>query len=295
MVIFISDHVRVSGTLIGLAIGDAFGAPLEGLPPPCERVTEMLPGGRFPRRKGEVTDDTLQAIAVAESLLACHGFNPDDLMHRLIAMYRRSPQWFGPTSSKVFTLVITGTPVSDAACVAHEQTGSSRSNGSVMRGFPIGALYAPDSAYDVSIACSQLTHYDPVAAHASAFLNLMVSRMCRGRTRESAFQAAAAACRNGEVMRVLGSYKDYFPDPSLDALLCSHAALHCFMHAGSFEEALVTAVNLGGDADTIGACCGALSGACWGAEAIPERWIRVLEDRSRISRVAQELAGAAED
>jgi len=294
-VIFISDHVRVSGALIGLAIGDAFGAPLEGSLPPKERVTGMLPGGRLPRRKGEVTDDTLQALAVAESLVASHGFDPDDMMARFVAVYRRSPQWFGPTSSAVFTLVMQGTPVRDASRLAHERLGSSRSNGSVMRGFPIALWYSPVSVSEVSIACSQLTHFDPVAAHTSAFLNQMTSRMCRGEGRDQAFREAVSACRNGEVMRMLGSYKDYPPEPSLDCVLCAHAALSCFMQAGSFEGALINAVNLGGDADTVGACCGALAGACWGAGAIPERWIRDLEEFPRISRVAGELAAASEE
>lgn len=292
--IFISDHVRAKGTLIGLAIGDAFGAPLEGSPAPRERVAEMLPGGRFPRKKGEVTDDTMQALAVAQSLIACRRFDPADMMARFAAMYRRSPQWFGPTSSVVFDLVLAGTPVADAARLAHEKTGSSRSNGSVMRGFPLGVFFSPASVYDASIACSYLTHYDPVAAHSSAFLNLMVSHLCRGIPRGEAYYKARSACRNEEVMRVLGSYKEHPPDPSLDALLCAHAALACFMHAGSFKEALITAVNLGGDADTVGACTGALAGSYWGADAIPERWISDLEDFPHIAEVADELAGAAE-
>ena len=293
--IFISDHVRKIGTLIGLGIGDAFGAPLEGFPAPREPVRDMLPGGQFPRRKGEVTDDTLQALAVAESLVACRGFDPDDMMARFVTMYRRSPQWFGPTSSVVFGLVLAGTPVKDAARLAHERAGGSRSNGSVMRGFPAGVFFPPSTVYDISLACSRLTHYDPVAGHASAFLNLMVSRMCRGTAREDAFRSAVSACRDGEVMRMLGNYEVYRPDPSLDAVRCAHAALACFLHAESFEEALIAAVSLGGDADTVGACTGALAGACWGADAIPERWIRDLEDYSRIGPVADELAGVARE
>jgi len=281
--------------LIGLSIGDAFGAPLEGSPAPRERITEMLPGGRLPRRKGEVTDDTLQALAVAESLLACGKFDPDDLMARFITIFRQSPQWFGPTSSEVFSLVLQETPVRDAARIAHGRLGSSRSNGSVMRGFPIGAYFAPASVAKASIACSRLTHYDMAAAHASAFLNLMVSHMCRGSPRDNAFRAAVSSCRDGEVMRMLGSYKEYSPDPSLDAVLCAHAALYSFMNAGSFEEALIAAVNLGGDADTVGACTGALAGSFWGMNAIPERWIRDLEDFPRIGRVADEIAIAAEE
>jgi ADP-ribosyl-[dinitrogen reductase] hydrolase len=66
------------------------------------------------------------------------------------------------------------------------------------------------------------------------------------------------------------------------------------MHAGSFEEALVLAVNFGGDADTVGACTGALAGACWGFDAIPARWARDMEDWGRICSVADELALAAE-
>jgi ADP-ribosyl-[dinitrogen reductase] hydrolase len=93
---------------------------------------------------------------------------------------------------------------------------------------------------------------------------------------------------------LLGNYKKYHPEPSLDALLCSHAALSCFMGAATFEGALVSAVNLGGDADTVGACCGALAGANWGMDAIPERWIRDLEGVPKILSLADELARMAE-
>jgi ADP-ribosyl-[dinitrogen reductase] hydrolase len=254
----------------------------------------MHPGGRHPRTKGEVTDDTLQALAVAASLTACRRFDPDDLMARLVAAFLENPQWFGPTSSAVFELVRSGVPPHTAAAVAHGRLGASRSNGSVMRGFPLGVFYAPGSVGAMSIACSRLTHYDMVAAHASVWLNTMTSAMCRGSTRETAFRQAYAACRNDDVFLMLGHYKDHPPDPSLDALLCAHAALSTFMDANSFEDAVISAVNLGGDADTVGACCGALAGACWGVDAIPSRWIKDLVDYARISSVAYELAMVAE-
>ena len=76
---------------------------------------------------------------------------------------------------------------------------------------------------------------------------------------------------------------------SLDAVLCSHASLSCFMKARSLEGAILSAINLGGDADTVGACCGALSGAYWGLEAIPVRWSRDLEDSENILHCAEQL------
>jgi ADP-ribosyl-[dinitrogen reductase] hydrolase len=66
------------------------------------------------------------------------------------------------------------------------------------------------------------------------------------------------------------------------------------MDAETFKDALVSAVNLGGDADTVGACCGALAGANWGTVAIPGRWIRDLAEYNRVLSLADELARVAE-
>ena len=79
--------MRHAGSLVALAIGDALGAPLEGSPQPEAWVTDMRPGGRHFRKKGEVTDDTLQAVAVAESLVACGGYSENDLVRKLSESY----------------------------------------------------------------------------------------------------------------------------------------------------------------------------------------------------------------
>jgi ADP-ribosyl-[dinitrogen reductase] hydrolase len=158
-----------------------------------------------------------------------------------------------------------------------------------MRAFPLAIFYPAEQVYIISIACSELTHYDPVAAHCSAWLNQMAGEMCRGVSPRQAFIHARSRCRNAEVLDKLGSYARYRPEPSLDAVLCSHAALSCFMNARTFENAVLSAINLGGDADTVGACCGALAGAYWGIEAAPERWTAKLEGYSGILKVADDL------
>lgn len=255
----------------------------------------MRPGGRHFRNAGQYTDDTLQALAVAESLLVCRGFDPNDLVQRLFVGYKKRPEWYGPTSSAFFTLVTSGIPHERAAWLVHRRNHGSRSNGSVMRGFPLGIFYPATRVYGVSVECSRLTHYDPVAAHCSAWLNQMASEMCRGVPRNRAFIHARARCRSPEVLDRLGSFERYRPEPALDAVLCSHAALSCFMYARTFENAVVSAVNLGGDADTVGACCGALAGAYWGIDAVPERWSRVVEGYDDLIRVAGSLWETRED
>jgi ADP-ribosyl-[dinitrogen reductase] hydrolase len=291
---FISGNLRHVGSLVTLAIGDAMGAPLEGSLQSEAWVTDMRPGGRHFRKKGAITDDTLQAMAVAESLAACRGFNQKDLISRFFSGYENRPEWYGPTSSLFFELVKSGTLPHHAARLVHQCRGGSRTNGSVMRGFPLGIFYPATKVYTMSMACSRVTHYDPVAGHCSAFLNVMVSDMVRGGSRSRAFRHARTLCTDPEVHAVLGSYDEHKPDPSLDSVLCSHAALHCFMNARTLEGAILSAINLGGDADTVGACCGALAGAYWGIEAVPGRWCADLEGYDELIRLAEQLWMIAE-
>ena len=281
--------MRHGGSLLALAIGDALGAPLEGSRKPEAWLAQFRSGGRHFRKKGEVTDDTLQAIAVAESLADCRAFCETDLVKKLSQAYIVRPEWFGPTSTFFFDLVRSGTVPQEAAWVVHKRNHGSRTNGSVMRGFPLGIFFPAPQVYEISLRCSAITHFDPVAGHASAFLNVMVSDMVRGISRQRAFRHARSLCTEPEVHAMLGSYDEHIPDPSLDSVLCSHAALHSFMGAKSLEQAVLSAVNLGGDADTVGACCGALAGSYWGAEAVPERWMTGLEGYDQLVQLAERV------
>jgi len=289
LVRFITGRMRHVGSLVALAIGDALGAPLEGSQQPEAWVTQMLPGGRHFRKKGEVTDDTLQAMAVAESLASCGRFDAEDLVVKLFRGYIQRPEWYGPTSSAFFDLVRSGTLPHRAARIVHRRLHGSRSNGSVMRGFPLGIFCPAPQVYGASLACSRLTHYDPVGGHCSAFLNVMVSDMVRGISRATAFRHARSLCAHDEVHAVLGNYRHYSSVPGLDAVECSHAALSCFMGSKTAEHAILSAINLGGDADTVGACCGALAGAYWGLDAIPPRWTGELEGYERLVRLAERV------
>ncbi|WP_440951168.1 ADP-ribosylglycohydrolase family protein [Methanosphaerula subterraneus] len=278
--------------MVGVAIGDALGAPFEGYPGDG-LVTEMQGGGPHNRVKGGWTDDTLQMLAVADSLITCRGFSAEDQLTRMLAGYRRNPEFYGPTSSMVFDLIQAGRPPLQAAAEAGSRQGS-RSNGAVMRGPPIGVMYSTRQVQEVSLLCAALTHHDPVPGACSAFVNQMISDLCRGSDRRTAHRHACTRCRESEVAEILGNYLDYQPEPALDALLSTHAALRFFMEAESCEEAIVHAVSIGGDTDTIGAICGALAGACWGVTAIPVRWISVLHGVNTLIRTADQLALIAE-
>jgi ADP-ribosyl-[dinitrogen reductase] hydrolase len=272
LVIFILNFEHAAGVIIGLAIGDAMGAPLEGLPVPPVPVRSFQAGGIHGVEAGHFTDDTLQAVAIAKSLVFCGGFSPEDILRRFIRDFEYSPQFYGPTSSAVFGLIRDGVPPDDAARRVCEEAGGGRSNGSVMRGAPIGVFYPPPAVRAVSIACARLTHRHPVAAECSAFVNRMVSGLARGEDRSSAHSRALSACEHDEVYGMLADPLAFPLSPSLDALEATHCAVSVFLTSSSFEDAIVGAINLGGDADTIGAICGALAGAGYGLGGIPPAW-----------------------
>ena len=63
------------------------------------------------------------------------------------------------------------------------------------------------------------------------------------------------------------------------------------MTAESAEEAIITAVNRGGDTDTIGAITGAIAGARFGASALPVRWLNDIDAHDELEQLATTLAG----
>jgi len=285
---------RGVAALLGLAIGDAMGAPLEGLPPSTIIVKDMAGGGAHNLPPGSVTDDTIQACTIACSLIVCGGYNPEDVILRLVENYRSNPDFYGPTSSKVFKLIMSGYPPLKAAKRASDHN-MVCSNGSVMRGAPMGIFFPPDEVWAPSTALSLITHYDKSAAECSSFVNRMISGMCRNEKMDMAYENALMQCREKDVISNLGIIREgtIVPVPSLDAITATHCALSVLFSCESFEECILQAVNMGGDADTIGAITGALAGARWGRTDMPERWINSLRVLGTLIDVAEKLCVAA--
>ena len=64
------------------------------------------------------------------------------------------------------------------------------------------------------------------------------------------------------------------------------AALWCIYHTNNFKDAVVKAINLGGDSDTIGAIVGQLAGAIYGLNNIPIKWLKTLKHGLKIEKRA---------
>ena len=293
---------KFEGCLLGLAVGDALGAPLEFMTRDQigirhATVTEMIGGGLLDVRPGETTDDTAMAAALAESLVARKGFDPADVMACYLAWYSRGPKDVGNTIRAALRHVDDGGDWKEAAARASEIVrGETAGNGTMMRCAPLVLLRHRDlnALIRDCAAEARLTHLDSRAGAGSAAVGVCVALALvetnRKRLLDRAFEAL-----EGNPHGVANLLPDVFakreselrPEPFVvDSL---EVALWHFAHARSFEECLVKVVNSGGDADTIGAIAGAIGGTYWGVGAIPTRWLRTIQERPTLKALAREL------
>jgi ADP-ribosyl-[dinitrogen reductase] hydrolase len=340
---------RVRGCLLGLAVGDALGAPLEGLSPQqikthYGRVTNYVDGVAAWRRKphrwrmrGLYTDDTQQALALCDVLLDCRHVDQERLADLYLGLmtpkgpFSGAHRGIGRSFRQVLSSLEQGVP-------AHLAGQPSAGIGAAMRIAPV-ALYFGDETglmFDSVMAASLMTHRDIRSLSGALAVAHGVRRLAAGEPREASllFRVAADVVRDeariaadfgvqvlkfdrhaGGLARAIAHAEGLLDLPLEQALaslvieanrhgadpVCRRATMGfppaciptCFyvlMTTESYEEALTEIINLGGDTDTSAAILGALAGAHYGVDAIPERWLDGLQNREGIDAWAIALA-----
>jgi ADP-ribosyl-[dinitrogen reductase] hydrolase len=293
---------RSVGCLVGLAVGDALGAPLQYMTEPQIQikhgtVREMIGGGWLLLRPGQHTDDTALTLLLGRSLVERGGLDLEDLSRRYVEWYQGSPKDLTGVLRTSLSLLADGVGVDQAARKAHDLCGEdSADNTSLMRCAPLALFFGQSHGemLEAVVRESSLTHRDPIAAAGAAAFCTVLSLVLLGVPREELAGRASAALEKNElglknILPDLSAKKrvDLRPRPFvLDTL---EVSLHQFLHGRSFEEALVSTANLGGESDTTTALVGALAGAYWGPDEIPHRWLRALSGRTAIRDLALEL------
>jgi ADP-ribosylglycohydrolase len=299
---------RALGALLGLAVGDALGMPTQGLPrslvaglygdgpdgfrpgPPVNTLSAGLPAGH-------VTDDTDQAVIVAELLVEGEGtVDPDRLAARLLDWQQRMEQagsadLLGPSTLRALRLVADGAEPGTTG-----RWGDT--NGAAMRVAPVGVATPPeplDRLCAVVADVDRLTHDTTVANAGACAVAAVVSAGVEGAGWEDALpvglRAAAIGARLGnhvpgaDVGRRIGWALDLTRGCTdaalldlLDGLVGTGVAtqesvpaafaLAAHSPADPWRAGLLAA-RLGGDSDTVAAMAVAMVGACCGASALP--------------------------
>ena len=293
---------RFRGVMLGMAVGDALGAPLTFQPPrsPDHYVAEMIGGGWLKLAPGEWTVDTQMTLCVVESLLTRHVFDPDDIAHRFAQWMESAPPDIGIHTARVLTAIRKGDPWEQASRDVQELTPDNAPAGSLMRCAPLALfLYGrPDYVAQLSPVLSRITHAHPDCEWACVCLNVVIAWLLLGKNCSEAVEMAYAACdgaslalreRIGRAMEPICEVS-----PTGYVLDMLQVALWAFLQTSRFEQALVTVVNRGGYANNAGAVTGALAGARYGLSGIPGRWLEPLKERDFLLRYADWLLELAQ-
>jgi ADP-ribosylglycohydrolase len=292
---------RAIGSILGLAIGDALGAPFEFRR--RSQVAFPLPAFELPWNgmpPGTWTDNTAMAMNLWTSLID-HGGALDlgDVMDRHLAWLGSDPPDIGNQTRAALTLAWEGT--ADPARVVFERRGPevSAGNGSVMYCAPLGIVRArqPELLVEEAPALSRLTHWDGRCQTACLAVTSAVAALVRGEAADAAVLnglAVVADREGGEELEFLvgeAGRARQIDGPDMGfALFTAGIALQVAGEELDFEEGLRYVVGLGGDTDTNAAVAGALLGALHGIDAIPPDWLGTLVAGGTILEDAVALA-----
>jgi ADP-ribosyl-[dinitrogen reductase] hydrolase len=296
---------RVIGCCLGLALGDALGAPFEflrsnAIPDPVPALDRPWRGGAA----GSTTDDTAMARNLMRSLATRNGFDPDDLIRRHVDWLRSDPPDIGTLTGRVLRRVAGGEDADSVAQDVWEQRGPevSAGNGSVMYCAPLGLAYAdrPDELFELAPALSALTHFDGRCRTAVLAVTFAVAALVRGEEAEHAARAALEAVADHEggeeleyLVEAAGSARPVDGPDQGFCLFTAGLALQALIRGGDAEAELRRVVSLGGDTDTNAAVAGALLGARDGVAELPAEWLERLLDLDAIREEAAALVPLA--
>lgn len=292
---------RALGALIGLAVGDALGTTLEfqrrDTKPP---VYDIVGGGPFDLKPGQWTDDTSMALCRADSLIACNGLDERDLMERFCRWYQEGENSctgscfdIGITTRNALeSFRLTGEPI------AGPTDARTAGNGSIMRLAPCVIRYwnAPETLREASRRQSYTTHGASEAVDGCEALSAVLAALIGGTPLTDVLNVRYGPFSDG-VQRVMdGSWRGKARSEIRSSGYVIHtleAAMWAVSETTSFSDAVLLAVNLGDDADTVGAVTGQIAGAAYGVSAIPEEWFNLLAWKDRLAEIAEQLHSAS--
>jgi ADP-ribosyl-[dinitrogen reductase] hydrolase len=294
---------RLVGCLLGLALGDALGAPFEFRR--REEIPDPLPAfqlGWRDRPPGTWTDDTAMARSLWRSLTDIGRLDTRDVLRRHLEWLATDPPDVGNLTRAVLRRIRDGVPDAAARYVAERGPEVSAGNGSVMYCAPLGAFRAgrPELLRHEAPALSAITHWDERCRTACLAITLTAAALVRREEPRAAVAAAVGAVldrEGGEELEYLVAEAGRArridgPDMGF-TLFTAGIGLQMVAGAFGFEEGLRHVIGLGGDTDTNGAVAGALLGALHGRAALPAGWLAKLADRGGIEGEAEALADAA--
>ncbi|QIX59971.1 ADP-ribosylglycohydrolase family protein [Hymenobacter sp. BT18] len=316
-------ETQIRAALLGLAVGDALGVPVEFQSRAARRqdpVVVMRAYGTHNQPAGTWSDDASLTFCLAESL--CRGYDLGDLSRRFINWYEHG-YWtphghvfdVGVATSEAIRRLSRGT----SPLLAGGNDEYSNGNGSLMRILPLAFWMQPLTLVErfrLSLEVSSLTHAHTRSILACFIYLELARQLLSGLDKHAAYKAMQQevnefAHTEPALLAELPRFHRILENPQADYEILSliryredeisgsgyvlhtlEAALWCLLRYDTYAETVLAAVNLGDDTDTTGAVTGGLAGLYYGEAAIPPEWLQVLARRADIEDLARRMAHA---
>ena len=306
--------------IMGVVVGDALGCPVqfESRDEVARHpVTGMRGYGTFNLPEGSWTDDSSLTIALLESIWRVGEIDLDDIMGNFMKwLYDGEFTPYGESYDigRGTMQAINRYKKNRKAkkCGGDEEWNNG--NGSLMRIMPAclycsvmesSGMYSDRDAIDVIHSVGGLTHahirsniacglYFFMAKYILFREGSLQERIQEGLTQGFAFYESYLADKENlhyyDRLKDLEAFKSLPADKIkstgyvVDAL---EAAVWSLITTDSFDQALLKAVNLGDDTDTVGAIAGGLAGLYYGYDSIPEDWLSAIKRREWIEEMCE--------
>ncbi|GMT43006.1 MAG: putative ADP-ribosylglycohydrolase [bacterium] len=307
---------KYEGCLIGLAIGDALGAPVEGLTLRDIRERYGINGlSDFDEfrgfKEGFYTDDTQMSLATAAGLIDAENSREDiGYCDYTSEIYKRYLEWHESQADPEFRrgpgntcLTALGSGIMGAP---DKRINDSKGCGGVMRAAPAGLAFPPKKAFDEGVRLAAITHGHPSGYLPAGFFAEMIANIIRGRMPD---EAAATA---GKILIEHEQHEETLEkiDLAIELAESQHTvefsinklgrgwtgeealsiSLYCsLLYFDDWGKGVLASVNHSGDSDSTGSITGAILGTLLGVEKIPARWVHDVENSVMIKQIAGEM------
>ncbi|WP_411336101.1 ADP-ribosylglycohydrolase family protein [Ruminococcus gauvreauii] len=271
----------LKGAVIGVAVGDALGVPVEFKRRGSFSVKDMQGYGTHSQPPGTWSDDTSMTIATCASMKRKGIVDCSDIMKCFSDWYETGAYTadgtvfdIGNTTLQAISRYRNGeVPVNCGI-----DSVSANGNGSLMRILPLAFM---ESTKEEICNVSRLTHAHQISLKACCIYVEIARRLLN---RESIKEILLSLSYKAPFNRL--NRLETLPEAAIQSsgyvVHTLEAALWCLVNTGTFEQCVLKAVNLGDDTDTTAAVAGGIAGIVYGYEGIPRNWVMTLRNREII-------------
>ena len=307
---------KYQGCLLGLAIGDALGAPVEFLRLQeikkrygKDGITDFHEWKGF--KPGSYTDDTQMSLATAVGCIrAYQRWSERGICHSASVVHHRYLDWLesqsDPNQRRSPGNTCLSALQSGKMGTIEEKINDSKGCGGVMRTAPVGLTFPSDRAFQEGAEYAAITHGHPSGYLTAGFLSALISYIIEGKTLAQAIDLCI-----GQLIKYDGHSETLEKIELAQKLSISQKSIeesiqtigegwvgeealaisvYCSLKfSDNWRRGTLAAVNHSGDSDSTGSITGAILGTLLGVESIPGKWVRDVEDSDRIKKIADDM------